>query len=124
MATENLGKCVSLPVAADLSSYQYRFVKVDTSARAALCGDGQKAVGVLQDDPAAAGRPGNVMVGIGVTKVVVAGAITMGDAVSSDSQGRANTAASGDYVVGIALETSTTAGQIISILWQPCPAIL
>jgi len=124
MATENLGKCISLPANGDLSAAQYYIMKVNSSGNVAACGDGQLGDGVLQDDPAAAGRPANVMVGIGVTKGVVGGAITAGNSVSSDSSGRFVASASGDYILGKALETCTTAGQTISILWQPAPSKL
>ena len=124
MAIENLGKCVPLPANADLSAAQYYIVKLNTSGKVAACGDGQRGNGVLQNDPAAADRAATVMVGDGITKGVVGGVVTAGDQVASDSSGRFVTAASGDYILGIALETSTTAGQIIAVLWQPCPAKL
>jgi len=110
MAVENLGKCVTLPAAADLSSYQYRFIKVDSSGYAALCGDGQDADGVLQNDPGAAGR--------------AAGTCTAGGDAASDANGRAVNAASGDYIKGVFLESATGAGQIIKMIFQPSKATL
>ena len=124
MAYENLGKCISLEASTDLSSYQYRFVKLSTT-QLALCGDGQNAIGVLLNDPAAQARAGNVMVGSGVTKVVAGGNVTAGDLISSDASGRAVTAVSGDFLLGHALETSTSgAGAVVSILFQKTGSVL
>jgi len=124
MAVENLGKCVTLTAAADLSSYQYRFIKVDSSGYAALCGDGQDADGVLQNDPGAAGRAANVMVGVGITKITAGGTCTAGGDAASDANGRAVNAASGDYIKGVFLESATGAGQIIKMIFQPSKATL
>lgn len=124
MAYEDLGKCVSIPANADLSSYQYCFVSINSSGYVAVTGDGLEADGILQDDPAAQGRPAQVMVGAGISKIKVAGVVTKGDNVASDSAGRATTAVSGDRIMGVALETSTTANQIIAMLFKPGAAAL
>jgi len=117
MATENLGKCISRTAGADLSGSQYCFVKLDSSAQVVLAGDGQDAIGVLQNDPAS-GEAATVMVGSGVTKVKAGGSSTNGGDVGIDSTGRAVDAASGDYIMGSFLEQPTAANNIVSMLFQ------
>lgn len=124
MAVENLGKCVTMPASGDHSANQYKFMKIDSNARAALCDDGADATGVLQNDPAAIDRAASVMIGAGRTKVVAGGTVTTGNYVASDSSGRAVNAASGDYILGVAEETASVAGTMISILFQPGHATL
>lgn len=120
MATENLGKCISLPVVGDYSANQYKFVTINTSGQAALVGSaGGRAVGVLQDDPDAAGRVGNVMVGTGITKVIAGEALAIGYPVASDATGKAVEAATGEAQLGIVLEAASAADEVVSILFQP-----
>jgi hypothetical protein len=119
MATENKGKCVSMLAASDLSAAQYRFVTVNGSGKIAQTGDGAEADGILQDDPAAADRPGEVMAGIGLSKVVAGAATTAGGNAASDSVGRAVDAITGDAVMGKFMEAAGAAGDIITILFKP-----
>ena len=123
----------TLEAAADLSASQYRFVRVDANGRAALCGAGQPAVGVLQNKPSAAGQAAQVRA-LGITKVVAGGAISKGALVASDASGQAvaatvttaNTttgALTGSHVAGIALEAAAGAGQVISVLLLPMGAV-
>lgn len=118
MAYENKGKCITVEAGSDLSASQYCFVDVNSSGQLALPSDGAAAIGVLQNDPAAAGRAGSVLTS-GITKIKVAGVLTAGDDVSSDNAGRATTPATGDRVLGRVLESSTGANQIVAMLFQP-----
>ncbi|MFA6022426.1 MAG: hypothetical protein WC722_19380, partial [Rhodospirillales bacterium] len=63
MATEQTQVLITLPAGADLSSYQYCGVYVNSSGQLAVAVEGTAAIGILQDKPAAAGRPGKVCVG-------------------------------------------------------------
>lgn len=119
MAYENLGKVINIPAASDLSASQYHFVKLDSSAKLALSAEGEDAIGVLQDDPAAADRGGAVMVGVGITKVVAGAATHAGFPVASDGTGRAIDSDTGDYILGFFLEAASGAGALVSILFQP-----
>jgi hypothetical protein len=114
MATENHGKSVSLEAAADLSSYQDRFVKL-SSGKVTYCGAGQDAIGVLTNDPSAAGRAAEVVLS-GIAKVTAGGNCTQDGMAASDSAGRAVNAASGDYILGKFLDAATTAGEKIRVL--------
>jgi hypothetical protein len=112
MAYQSVLSTISLESAADLTAKQYFFVKVDTAGKAALCGDGENAIGVLQNDPNT-GQAAAIAID-GVSKVVAAAAITTGAAVASNADGKAVTAASGEFILGIALETGAD-GRTISI---------
>lgn len=119
MASENLGKTITLAASTDLSSYQDRFVKT-SSGQVALCGDGQDAIGILQNDPAASGREATVALD-GIAKVVVGGTCTVDGYGASDSAGRAVNAVSGDYKLCRFLETATVAGSIVRVILLPGP---
>jgi hypothetical protein len=97
----------------DLSAGQFKFVALAADGQVDLAGDGVDAVGVLYNEPDAAGKAATVVV---TGKVIVeAGAsITTGDAIASNAAGEAITAATGDIVKGYALEDGVD-GQIIAI---------
>jgi hypothetical protein len=114
----------------DLSAAQYRFVdlaaddQIDVSTTAGSVGNA--LVGVLVNDPDAAGRASTVAVG-GQTKIIAgSGGLSIGDLVTSDASGGAITAASTNRVVGVctvaaaATETATidldalAVGQIVA----------
>jgi len=83
-----------------------RTVALNTSA-GALC------YGVLQNAPAL-GQAADVAIG-GITKVVVGAAVTAGQELQSDTNGRAITFSSGRKV-GLALESAAGANAMISML--------
>lgn len=114
MATTQHQLCVTLEAGQDLSAKQFYFVSMSSDGQIDPAGDGAKAVGVLQNDPAAAGRAAEVAI-VGVTKMKCGGAITAGGNVSSDTNGAAVATATGDVPLGIALETGAP-GRIISVL--------
>lgn len=109
---------ITLPAAADLSAKQYYAVKVDSSGNAALAGAGDRAAGILQNAPAAAGRAATIATG-GRTKAVAGGSITAGNFVASDSNGKLVAETTGDNItVGIALSDGAS-GKIFDVLIQP-----
>lgn len=117
MAFEQSGFRQSYPAGADLSSYQYRFVKV-SSGQFVLCGAGDSSFGILQDTPNAAGVAGSALYE-GISRIVVdAGTtpIAAMDNLKSDASGRGvKTTTAGDEVGAIALEAATTTGAIIAV---------
>lgn len=118
MAYEEAVKRLSAEASADLSTYQYCGVKLNSSGQLALAGEGDAAVGVLQDKPAAAGRAGAYAIS-GVTKVLCGATLSAGDRVSFNSVGRAIGVGSGnDWSMGI-MTSAGTAGTIGSMLIQP-----
>jgi DNA-binding transcriptional regulator LsrR (DeoR family) len=88
-----------------------------TATGIAVAGAGEHAVGVLQDKPDAAGRAGGVMM-YGITKCKAGAAVAVNALVTPDASGRAVTAASNDFIFGIALEAAANADEIIAVALQ------
>ena len=125
MAFEQPLFLISRRAGAGLSAAQYRFVALNANGEVLLAGAGDKAIGVLQNDPLQ-GQAATVQV-LGISKVVAGGAINIGDYVASDASGKAKAAVAssantttgaitGSHIVGIALEAATAADQVISVL--------
>ncbi|MDD4984180.1 MAG: hypothetical protein PHQ43_00125 [Dehalococcoidales bacterium] len=74
----------------DLSSYQYRAVKLDSTAFQVIKHSNANApelpIGILQNDPDAAGKPAHVAY-CGVCKARYGGNVTLGDSLSIDNDG-------------------------------------
>lgn len=120
MSFEQDLRSITLVAAADLSAKQYRFVKVDTAGKAALSGVGatDTSVGVLQNNPTS-GQMATVGY-TGVTKAFALGVIAPGALVTSDANGKATTATTGDQVRGIAMnEANTAANDIFPVMLLP-----
>ena len=117
MATQDNMLCVTLEAGQDLSAKQFYFMSVASDGQIDPTGDGLDADGVLQDAPAAAGRAALVAIA-GKVKVVCGGVVTRGGPVASDADGKVVNAATGDIILGVALETGAS-GRIIEILFQP-----
>jgi Uncharacterized conserved protein (DUF2190) len=110
------GFLYSLDAAGDLSAGQFKALVMDTNGRAALAGTkGVPIVGILQNNPGALGRSATIMQS-GITKWVASAAIVRNARVTTENDGRAVTAATGNVVHGIALEAAGAAGQVIAVL--------
>ena len=113
---------VTFPAATDLSSYQYCFVNLETDGQVGMASADEAIIGVLQDDPDAENEAASVCV-YGISKLVVDGnasAIAPGDKLAADSAGKGvKTTTNTDDYGAIALEASTAAGDIISVLVVP-----
>jgi hypothetical protein len=108
---------VTLEAGADLSANQFHFVTVDSDGQLSVSTDGAASVGVLLNDPSAAGRAAEVCIG-GVTRVEAGDDVTAGDAVASNATGEAITAGTDDIILGTAL-TGGADGEVITIVFQP-----
>jgi hypothetical protein len=109
---------LSLIAGADLSAGQYLFVEESaaTDRTVTVCNAiTDKALGVLQNDPDAAGQAAVVRV-YGTSKVVAGAAITRGAAVAPMASGKAQTAVSTQFPRGIALESAAADGDVIEIV--------
>lgn len=101
--------------AADLSTHQFKFVKVTGADAINICTAGTDfAVGVLQNKPLA-GQPCECE-SYGVSKVVAGAVVAAGVGVMPDSEGRAITATATNKVQGISLEAAGAAGERIAVL--------
>jgi len=123
MSFEESLKSISLPANADLSAKQYYAIEVANSSgegRAALAGDGEFIIGVLQNKPIA-GEAATVAIS-GVTKAAAGGTITAGNSVGVDANGKFVAAATGDRRVGVAL-MSAVSGDIFPLLISQLPAV-
>jgi hypothetical protein len=95
----------------DLSACQFHLVKVvcydttNNSPRVSLCGDGEKPVGILQNNPIA-GKPANVMVE-GKSQCVIGEALSCGQSYASDANGHAVGAVAEDWIAGQVIEPGT-----------------
>lgn len=114
-----LGKLViSLPKAADFTSKQFRFGKVDSSGNVAVAGLDQPAIGVIDDNGSVVGSATPVIYG-GVAQVLFGASANPGDELVSDSNGAAVPRATGEnHVIGIALEAGSS-GSVGAMLVQP-----
>ena len=101
---------------ADLSEKLHYFAKVDTDGDIVLCGDGEAALGVIYE-AAAENKPVTVQFGC-IGKVIAGGAITAGNRIASDAEGKAVAAAVGDFEVGTALY-SADAGDLVAFAFIP-----
>lgn len=104
MATQGNQIRESMIAGADLSAKQWTFVKMNTTDRTVVsAGNGEAAFGVLINNPTSGGAAtvvthGRVIVEVGT------GGLSAGDDVGIDANGEAVTAATGDVIVGQALE--------------------
>lgn len=104
-------KIGNLVAGADLSTKQYRFVKLSGVTVVAVTGTTDRVLGVLLNKPLS-GDPCEILV-LGVTEIVANEAVTAGDTISTSADGEA--VPGGANVLGIAL-TSGATGDLIAVL--------
>jgi len=113
---------VTLVAAADLSSNQYNFVKLDSDGNAAaVAATSDQAIGVLQNDPLL-GQEAEVLV-IGGSKLVAGGAVTEGALVGTSAAGKGSAltpsgtaGASVPRFFGVALTEASAANDLFTVL--------
>ncbi len=103
---------------ADLSAKQNLFMAVASDGKIDPAGDGVVTCGVLQNAPAAVDLAAECKIS-GLSNVISGAAFTAGDAIGSDANGKAITAASGDRIQGVALATASGADETIAALIFP-----
>ena len=109
---------ITMKAAADLSSYQYCFVKLTADNTVNVCGDGEQALGVLQNKPTVAGQAARVRV-MGASRIVAGETLAFGDKVGSGLTGLgAVETADKAYYNGIVVEGSGTfaSAEVASVL--------
>ena len=124
MAYEIPGFSFTLPAGQDFrtGAGQFRFVNINSVAKAVVPALGGQVVGVRQMRPNL--NEATTIVGSGVSFVEAAGAITAGQEVTCDATGRAVVAAAGQRVHGIAFETASGAGIQIAVYLSTRPAVV
>ena len=116
MAVTQEGMDITLPAAGDLSAKQYYAMIVDTTGRATTSAALGKVIGILQNKPAAAGRPARLRIA-GVSKLVGGAALAEQDYVASNAQGFGTAAASlNDEVFSVVLTQTGGSGDVADIL--------
>jgi len=118
MASDVITGPKSLPASADLTAYQFRFMRINSSGQLALPTLGGYATTVLQDKPTAQGQPGQCCRPGDITRVYCSAPVNTGDFLSSDATGQAFRSVSGDWILGQSLETISVAG-IVRMVFQP-----
>ena len=113
MSKEIPVETITLIAAADLSVKQYYAVKIDANGQAALCGAAQNAAGILCNKPTA-GQPAAVMT-LGIALAMYGGAVTAGDNLTTDANGKLVTATGTNPVIGVAMESGVD-GEVHSVL--------
>jgi len=97
----------------DLSAAQFKFVTLESDGQVDLADSaGENCVGVLLNNPPAAGAATVAMTG--KVMVTAGGTIAAGAAVATDASGDAVTASTGNIVMGYATEAGVD-GQVIAI---------
>ena len=123
MAYQQAQTNITLKAGADLSAKQYFFVKIDANGDAVLAGNGENAIGVLQNAPAS-GEAANIAVA-GVSKVIIGDTTSLdyGVVISSDANGKATLGVSTDFALAILIEDTTANDDVVSCLIQKTGAI-
>lgn len=108
---------ITFLAAADLSTYQYRFVKITANNTVNVCGNTEQAIGILQNAPTAAGQAARVRV-LGVSRLEMSATIAFGDKVGSAANGE-GVAVTADtaYYNGICIQGETlVANELCTVL--------
>lgn len=103
-----------LAAGADLRTKQNLFMKISGDCAVNVAGDGEQAVGVLQNKPNS-GEAATVATFGSVARVIAGEAITAGMVVSSMSTGKAQEVNDTEIAVGIALTGCSNADEVISV---------
>jgi len=118
MAREEALRMITLTAGEDLSSAQYLIMQLsDENTVTKATASNQTLIGVLQNDPES-GEPAAVAFS-GVSKVIAGGAISAGDYVTADANGKAVASSGAIYderTIGIALEDASGADEVIPVL--------
>ena len=112
---------VTLVAAADLSSNQYNFVKLDSSGKAAaVTATTDRPIGILQNAPTS-GQEAEVLV-VGGSKLVAGGAISEGAVIGTSAAGKGSALTIGGssgtafYILGTSLTEVSAANELTTVV--------
>lgn len=118
MAYENPGQCITLKAGGDLSSSQFKFVKLNSSGEVVdVAANTDQPIGVLQNNPASGGAA-SVMVA-GVTKVQGDANLAKANNIGTSADGQAAAYSASDttkFIVGIVLDDNAAAAGLCTAL--------
>lgn len=117
MATENPVLVLSFPATANLASSQFYAMELATAGVTVCNATTDVSIGILQNDPAS-GAAADVCVS-GKSKAVAGAAISINAKCSVTAAGKIQTAATGQHVIGIALEAAAGDNSIFTLLVCP-----
>lgn len=115
-------KISGLEAAADLSTHQFKFVKLDTAGRvAAISAVTDIPIGILQNKPSGIGVAAEVMAD-GISKVQGDADLARDDMIGTSIDGQAAKYIAGTdttkYIVGRVLEDNSAAGGLATVLFD------
>ena len=113
MAYEIPGTRVTQIAASDYSAGQYRACALDTNEKAVLPTNGGPVFGVVQNKPTV-GQAATVMIN-GITKMEAGATFAVGSKLSVNVDGRCRLAASGENILGVAVQAAQTVGQFVAV---------
>lgn len=100
---------------ADLSAKQFGFVKFgSTNEKVVACGADEKAIGVVMNQPKL-GETAEIALLGGGALVKIAGAISLGDSIKSDANGKGVAGSTGIWSAAIAMD-SGVANDVIAVI--------
>ena len=108
---------ITCTAAADLSNYQYRFVKLTADNTVNVCGAGEQAIGVLQNKPIS-GAAARVRV-FGISRITngTAGAIAFGAKAMSAADGKVVASTTDkDVYFGIVVDGVANVNEMVTVL--------
>lgn len=113
----------SFLAAGDLTTSQYKFVKMSGVTIVAVAATTDKAIGVLENKPNAAGIAGTVMIS-GTCKVKASKSFAAGVPVYLAADGRVTDVEATNEPVGFAESASSGADSVVSVLLKPLGAVI
>lgn len=119
MAVHNYLMVQSFKAGEDLSDKQNFFLKLNSDGEVILAVAGDAALGVNLENAEEDETTGAVTISGEKVEIAIGAAVAAGALLTSDAQGRAVTATTGNAVNGIALQAGTAAGQLVSMLFRP-----
>lgn len=121
MAFENEVFDISFLAAGDLSDYQYHFVKLSANNTVTVCtGAADRAIGILQNEPSAAGQVARVRI-MGISRVYVGtSGLAVATTVGTDASGHAIAKTLDKaWILGICVNSGLTTETASMILYPP-----
>lgn len=111
----NSSPTIVMPAKAAITNPRYLALAVDAGkVKLPAAGDPVIGIAIGENDTVAADEMVDIQIK-DIGKWIASGAIAVGAEVATDANGKAATAASGDFIVGFALTAASAAGDIIQV---------